>query len=914
MRAAVLTEERLRAQVAALLARKPDAATIGVRTAAAWPGPNAVMIDGMRFTVATCRSELEMRYHLAAAEQTGNRQILLTPLADTELAADVLARLPRRRLLQVQPWLLVQEMFQAKRIDARILGQPWVADMLIDLTPPTGYAPVAAGMLDQDTAWGILLDRALGIGTDRPDARELLRWSLDSGQLERYASQPESFRRGLRGRLEETAGAVGLAILDAVEAGHGGDIFAIGVACEVLCAPGAAREKALWQAAARLEPFLGARPLTDDVARDWARATAEIVRSAAGGPRSLRAALDRADQLLETLQAAPWAHLSRLSRGGFRARLERFARSLDQALEAIANPGAQGLAGDDPKAAAEAIRDHALAVENAGAIERVTMAGRLLRYAQTCPGTCATGKLGDAIAAYVTEGAFVDWARGWLRGGDPIASLSKAYEGLLRKVWEIREEQNKRFGELLVAWSAARGVADERFVLIEEVLERVVCPLAEAAPAVLLLVVDGLSGAIFYELFESLLEDGWQPVCRATLPGDIGACVPVLTAVPSVTQVCRTSLLSGALTSGDRSAEKRAFGAHPALRAQSKADRPPVVFHKGDLEEPGGTDLASQVRDSLEDLDQKVVAIVLNAVDDHLVEDDQIRPRWTVDYMRFLAAILEEAHASGRAVVITSDHGHVVEAGTRQRDVGEAGDRWRQGDAADLVPGELAFAGGRVGAPGGRIITTWSEGVRYGAKKNGYHGGVSPQEMIAPLCMLLPHGTVLDGWREIAPKYPAWWFEEELPRPGGAMQRQRPERPKAAKRPPRSTQQTPLFGAGKPQAAAARKERDWIDALLASPLFGEQLQTAGRLAPKPEQIRAFLAAMQARGNTLTRTAIIQQVGIMPLRLQGFLAGMTRVLNVEGYAVLFVDEAAGSVTLNRSLLAYQFDLGKIGWAP
>ena len=34
---------------------------------------------------------------------------------------------------------------------------------------------------------------------------------------------------------------------------------------------------------------------------------------------------------------------------------------------------------------------------------------------------------------------------------------------------------------------------------------------------------------------------------------------------------------------------------------------------------------------------------------------------------------------------------------------------------------------------GGRVIVPWSERVRYGAKKNGYHGGGTPQEMLIPI-------------------------------------------------------------------------------------------------------------------------------------------------------------------------------------
>jgi phosphoenolpyruvate-protein kinase (PTS system EI component) len=43
------------------------------------------------------------------------------------------------------------------------------------------------------------------------------------------------------------------------------------------------------------------------------------------------------------------------------------------------------------------------------------------------------------------------------------------------------------------------------------------------------------------------------------------------------------------------------------------------------------------------------------------------------------------------------------------------------------------------------------------------------------------------------------------------------------------------------------------------------------------------------------------------RIPGIVAAMRRVLNVEGYAVLAIDDASGSIVLNRQLLQVQFEL-------
>jgi hypothetical protein len=42
-------------------------------------------------------------------------------------------------------------------------------------------------------------------------------------------------------------------------------------------------------------------------------------------------------------------------------------------------------------------------------------------------------------------------------------------------------------------------------------------------------------------------------------------------------------------------------------------------------------------------------------------------------------------------------------------------------------------------------------------------------------------------------------------------------------------------------------------------------------------------------------------------MPGLIAALRRILNVDGYSVLSVDDASGSVVLNRQLLEVQFEL-------
>jgi len=150
-------------------------------------------------------------------------------------------------------------------------------------------------------------------------------------------------------------------------------------------------------------------------------------------------------------------------------------------------------------------------------------------------------------------------------------------------------------------------------------------------------------------------------------------------------------------------------------------EHPARALPQGDLGDQQKTDVAGPVRAAIAAPDTRVVGIVLNAVDDFLLKSDQLRPRWGAGDVQLLLAVLAAAEEAGRVVVVTSDHGHVLDAGSEARNLGQS-DRWRPDDGTPAAD-EVVLAGRRVAAQhGGRIIVPWSERVRYGVKKNGYHG------------------------------------------------------------------------------------------------------------------------------------------------------------------------------------------------
>jgi hypothetical protein len=216
----------------------------------------------------------------------------------------------------------------------------------------------------------------------------------------------------------------------------------------------------------------------------------------------------------------------------------------------------------------------------------------------------------------------------------------------------------------------------------------------------------------------------------------------------------------------------------------------------------------------------------------------------------------------------------------------------------------MEFTKARVLTPAGEDIAVlpWSEAIRYSMPKNGYHGGASPQEVLVPLAVLSTGGG-LSGWVLAPPVQPEWWEEAPVAAVASAPAPQPAARPSVKK--PVAAQPS-LFDAPEPVPAGAG-ESDWIGLLLASPTYSAQRQLAARGAPKDEDVRQVLEALAQRGGKLSRIALAQRLGLAQVRVGPLLMAVRRVLNVDQVRVLDVEEASGTVILNRNLLDAQFEL-------
>jgi hypothetical protein len=346
--------------------------------------------------------------------------------------------------------------------------------------------------------------------------------------------------------------------------------------------------------------------------------------------------------------------------------------------------------------------------------------------------------------------------------------------------------------------------------------------------------------------------------------------------------------------------EKRGFQDHADLRAASKSSAPPILFHKDEIG-ASGNDLAESVRLEVRNPNRKIVGVIVNVVDDSLEGPEQLSIQWSLRSISVLQALLSEARDAGRVVILASDHGHVLDHGSKLSRKAESADRWRTPRADTAVaPDELLVKGSRVLVEGGQIVCPTSETVRYTANRRlGYHGGLTEQECVAPLAVLAPALIDIDGWEALAVSPPDWWFEGEAT---PVTERPKPRKTQTPKTKQPSKATLPLFETPADQA-------DWVDALLASEVFAEQMETfAGRL--KGEQIEQYLRVLADRNLVLLKNAFAQRIGVSALRVDGLIASLQRVLNVESYAVLSVDSSQ-TIRLNLQLLREQFRLEDSG---
>jgi len=902
-----LTPHQLRFEVDRIRRRDRESGeeslVIGLHAPGPWRGDAEVNLGDRRYAVVRADTALEFRDALAGAQADDRPTVVLTALDQADLGHDVVARLARGKLWPVDAWEGVKGLFRARQLDPA-LREACLAQALLEHQPPgRGYDPVPAGVLDAGTAWRAIYRHALGMEDREPDLPGLLRWAAEAG-AGRYLASPADLRAAARSRLSATLGAAAVAILDIVESGAARDALAVALAFEVVFAEAGVDEPSLRAAAARLERFHLHRPIEPGTGRTLARAGHDALDDLALADHArVSAHLLRADNLLRDVGAAPLAHLGCRTPLAWESRLRRLAMVLGE--EAVNGDG-------DPAACEEGLRlvaGHALSGHDPyrARLERAGMALRLARWLRTPED--APGSFAQLARRYAEEVAFVDWARDALAGGDDLPELGDAFGRIGRAASDRRGGFSGAFAVALADWTASGS--DPGVVLrVEDVAALAVGAVLESRTPVLLIVMDGMSWPVARELLADLRKQHWV---EAMLPGAGGPPPPVVAAIPSVTELSRMSLLAGYLHRGDQGVEKRLFPANPGLQRLVERNHPPLIFHKGQLTRGGRGALDDAVVRAIAEPRNRVVAAVINAVDDRLAGASQVRDAWTVEAIRPLGALLRAARESGRAVILASDHGHVWHRDAPITRAEDASARWRPADGP-ARDGEVLLEGGRVRGPGEapRLIAAWAEEVRYGAARNGYHGGASPREMVAPL-VILADATAREPVPEPCDPRPLPWWDgpgevrgPEAVRDTALTAPPKPRKPAGYLFPPDpdEVETGPVTEAGRDATPAIE---GWMGRLIGSETYKAQRQAVRKFAPEDEAVVRALAALVDRGGSMSPAALARAVGQPALRIDGFVAKLQRLLNVDGYDVVRLDRHRDLVELDEALLRRQFDL-------
>ena len=873
--APLATEAQVRRLAQDWLRKARDGQVLAIDARPQWNGASTLDIAGQSVRVVACPSPLAVRAAIVD-RAPGERLVVLTDCDADELGVGLLAHCAKLRPVSIEPWELVRTQFGGVDLDPSLVKEgSWLAEALIESAPAGGWPPVSGAVLTRGHALRSLSAALLGVGAGDLDSAGLLQWSTRSVDVVRYAALPAGLRAGVAAWLSETAGAPARWTMACVNAGNGTDAIPLGLLASLLWAPDMVPSAAVPGARVRMENLIGgAQPSLTD-AQVWGEAAqAWVERAIDGGDQQLvTRMLGRAEEIARSVQAEALLTRSDLLPAALDARLHAFA---DRLRAALTKPNAANLA--DVEDALRELRRHRLS----GVGSRVglaEMATRLLRWL-TGPDPAAPATLAAAVARQVQQDGWVDRARHDVWAGDPDPYVAAAYQLLYAAVDARRGEHDQQFAGLLAAATNANS-APGQMLQVEDVLARVVRPILDAGQRVLLLVVDGMSVAASTELVETI--NGWIELTPAGGPR-----VGVLAALPTVTQVSRASLFAGKITVGQQAEERAGLAA--AIGNDVR------LLHKAELRAGPGASLDPTVIDALGDPSIRLVAAVVNTIDDALSADPGTT-EWTVHTVRAVGDLL--AHAKDRVVVLLSDHGHILDRGEEAhlRTDPSGGSRWRSA-AAPAGDGEVLVAGPRVALSNGRAVLAWQETLRYAPRKAGYHGGASPAEAVIPLTILSAvDDTVVPGWSGAPVAAPAWWrgpvavttisAVARIPVAAGSLFDVEPA-------------PAPVVATGQPIEVVA--------ALLASPIYRGRQKLAVR-APLPDsRVAAIVGVLIEAGGRARVDSVAAAAGIPAHRIHLTITALRRLLQVEGYPVLDIDPDGQTLLLDERLLREQFQLG------
>ncbi|MCC9307571.1 BREX-2 system phosphatase PglZ [Kitasatospora sp. RB6PN24] len=841
--------------------------------------------------------------------------VVATAVDDDQLGWDLRGHAVKRRTLTVEAAEIVKQRFGTGRLDTRLYRETWLLDALLDAEPADGW-PRIGSLLTRDTALRLLLTARLGFGSTPGQGRgeggpttpdtaidmdTLLAWTGNPTGLRRFAELPPQERTELKKWLAENAGTAAPVLMSLVEADRGEDAMALGLLGAVLDAPEADPDVALsvgglfGQVMPRRADL---RHFTEAVEGTLTRWIGQA-QNREETRRRVETVLQRADALAEKAGLTPSLRSSRFLRAGFTAQLRRVTDAAARQATAEAESALADLAG------------HALASLLPDRVATAEMAVRVARWLAQPHPTVASVPIG--VRHHLAEWGWVDRALTVLWAGDPGADpvIGQDLHTLYRAARARRAALDGEFAQRLAGWTVAATAAHPAGCLVvENVLTEAVRPLLRnGSPAPLVLVVDGMSSAVAAQLGEDFEREGWIETVPRPTAGDAPARIAAVSMLPSVTEISRASLLTASAVKGGQSVEAAGFAAFWARHRRSA-----VLFHKAAIGGADGRFLAEELSVAL--ASEHVVGVVLNTVDDALDKGQQgRRTAWTLDDITYLRELLAAASSYGRPVAVVADHGHVLERGEAPGAAGAEGAesaRWRTGTPAE---GEVLLTGPRVFEGSGSVVAAWREDIRHTARRAGYHGGAALAEVTVPLLLLVPSRDAVPANWVVLPReraMPDWWSSPRSEQVrldaepvGGPLP---PTLETGARETEAGSGDLPA-GAGSADSASPPSADTLGGRVVASEVYQAQKEYV-RKAPETKVVTAVIDALADAGGKMSPAALIAAVsatGRIRSRVDGFVAVLQRLLNVEGYPVLGFVDGGHTVKLDVRLLTEQFRL-------
>ncbi len=741
----------------------------------------------VQVSVATCPTVLAVLAAISADREPDTYLVVLTPHESHDVGQSVLARAVEPTVWPINRWDLVREAFGVHSVDPRLLrsDRRWVSEALLDAQPVTGWRRLTGSVLTESAAMSQLACVRLGLDGDDIDAAALLEWSASTVAAARYEQIREAERTKLTEWLTATVGPVAAVVFRLAARGKVGDAIPFGLAAAALygtSSPAVARGRAE-------ERYFGGNGPGEQALNEFAEAAESLVARWTDNGHAAQAAgmCERAERILTELGGMAAAAESSVLDAGLNARLTTLGEALTQSLPAAED-------------ALRKVREHRRRRNRDGEVQVAEAAVRVARWLAT-PAEEFPARLTDAATRMIRSWGWADRALAVIGRADTsrVPRLGAAYASLSADGTARRAELDQEFARRLVSWLRAPGVGTD-LLLLEDLLERVARPVANKRVPVIV-VLDGMDVAIGIELTDEFTAGGsWVEAGRRPDGRE-----PALAKAASATSISQM-------------AETTGFAAFWGRRKSR-------LFRKAGFASEPDQPLNVEFRDAIFDPDM-VVGIVLNSA-------------------TYLREIADEARRAGRPLIITANHGRVLD-------------------------------------------------------HDQPHAGATPAEVVVPVITLLPSTSLLpDGWTVYDPvgHAPSWWDSSAAaaPQPPPALAAKPSRKPKGYI----PAGQPVLFDEAEAETVATLGVK-----VVTSVRMTDQRQFARR-APDNTRIAALIDGLDQAGGRLTIAEVAQITGEPAVRMTGYVAQVARLLNVDGYRVIGTADGGRTVVLDIRLLREQF---------